>query len=98
MDENRDVNATEPKREKVRNNRTFACFPLFRYIIGKKKESEDIQMKNGYTQVRKLKLTDFELRVLIDALNARRLKQKANGVNNTETSDLILRLLDILEA
>ncbi len=55
-------------------------------------------MKNGYTQVRKLKLTDFELRVLIDALNAKRLKQKANGVNNAETSDLILRLLDILEA
>lgn len=55
-------------------------------------------MKNGYVQVRKLKLTDFELRVLIDALNARRLKQKANGVDNTETSDLILRLLDILEA
>lgn len=55
-------------------------------------------MKNGYTMVRKLKLTHFELRVLIDALNARRLKQKASGVDNTATSDLILRLLDILEA
>ncbi len=98
MDENREVNATEPKREKVRDNRTFACFPLFRYIIGRKKESEDIYMKHGYITVHRLKLTDFEIRVLIDALNARRLKQKASGVDNTATSDLILRLLDILES
>ena len=55
-------------------------------------------MKHGYTMVRRLKLTDFELRVLVDALNARRLKQKANRIDNRETSDLILRLLDILEA
>lgn len=98
MDENREVNATEPKREKVRDNRTFACFPLFIYIIGRKKESEDIYMKHGYITVRRLKLTDFEIRVLIDALNARRLKQKASGVDNTAASDLILRLLDILES
>ena len=30
-------------------------------------------MKNGYTMVRRLKLTTFELRVAIDALNAKRL-------------------------
>ena len=54
-------------------------------------------MKHGYTMVRRLKLTDFELRVLVDALNARRLKQRANRIDNTATSDLILRLLDVLE-
>ncbi len=45
-------------------------------------------MKNGYTMVRRLKLTPFELRVAIDALNAKRLKQKASGVDNRETSNL----------
>ena len=47
-------------------------------------------MKHGYTMVRRLKLTDFELRVLVDALNARRLKQRANRIDNTATSDLIV--------
>ena len=37
-------------------------------------------MKNGYSMVRRLKLTPFELRIVIDALNAKRLKQKANGM------------------
>ncbi len=55
-------------------------------------------MKNGYTMVRRLKLTPFELRIIIDALNAKRLKQKANGMDNRETSNLILYLLDVLEA
>ena len=55
-------------------------------------------MKNGYTTVRRLKLTPFELRVAIDALNAKRLKQKVLGIDNRETSNLILYLLDALEA
>ena len=55
-------------------------------------------MKNGYTTVRRLKLTRFELRVAIEALNAKRLKQKANGIDNSATSNLILYLLDALEA
>ena len=55
-------------------------------------------MKNGYKMVRRLKLTPFELRIIIDALNAKRLKQKANGMDNRETSNLILYLLDVLEA
>ena len=54
-------------------------------------------MKNGYTTVRGLKLTPFELRVAIDALNAKRLKQKASGIDDRETSNLILRLPDTLE-
>ena len=61
-------------------------------------ESEDTQMKNGYTMVYRLKLTPFELRVAIDALNAKRLNQKAHGIDNRETSNLILYLLNALEA
>ena len=55
-------------------------------------------MKNKYTTVRRLKLTPFELRIAIDALNAKRLKQKANGINNRVTSNLLLHLLDALES
>ena len=55
-------------------------------------------MKNGYTTVRRLKLTPFELQVAIDALNAKRIKQKAKGIDNRATSNLILHLLDALEA
>ena len=55
-------------------------------------------MKNGYTMVRRLKLTPFELRVAIEALNAKRLKQKTNVIDNRATSNLILHLLDALEA
>lgn len=55
-------------------------------------------MKNGYTMVHRLKLTPFELRVAIEALNAKRLKQKTNGIDNRATSNLILYLLDALEA
>jgi len=55
-------------------------------------------MKNGYITVRRLKLTPFKLRVAIEALNAKRLKQKTNGIDNRATSNLILYLLDALEA
>ena len=55
-------------------------------------------MNNGYTTIRRLRLTDFELRIAIDALNAKRLKQKASGIDTTETSSLILYLLDVLES
>ncbi len=47
---------------------------------------------------RKLKLDDYEIRVMINALNAKRLKQKAQGIDCTATSKLILRFLDLLEA
>ena len=55
-------------------------------------------MNNGYTTIRRLKLTDFELRIAIEALNAKRLKQKASGTDTAETSNLILYLLDMLES
>ena len=54
-------------------------------------------MKHRFIVVRRLKLTDYELRVLIDALNAKRLKQKASGIDHSETSDLLLYLIDALE-
>ena len=54
-------------------------------------------MKNDNT-IHRLKLTDFELRIAIEALNAKRLKQKACGMNPVDTSDLILYLLDVLES
>lgn len=44
-----------------RHFRIFEGVALFRYNIGRKKKSEDIQTKHGYTTVRRLKLTDFEL-------------------------------------
>ena len=55
-------------------------------------------MKNGYTMVRRLKLTPFEIRVAIEALNVKRLNQKAHGIDNRATSNLILHLLDALES
>ena len=82
----------------LRDNLTFDKSLLNGYNIVRKKESEDLQMKNGYAMVRRLKLTPFELRVAIEALNAKRLKQKANGIDNRATSNLILHLLDALEA
>ena len=50
------------------------------------------------TTVRRLKLTHYELRVLIEALNAKRLKRRANGIDNTATSGLILLFSDVLES
>ena len=61
-------------------------------------ERQFIQMKDGYIKVRRLKLTPFELSVAIAALKSKRLKQKASGIDNRETSNLILYLLDTLEA
>ena len=55
-------------------------------------------MKKEYKMIHRLKLTDFELRIAIEALNAKRLKQKASGIDTAETSNLILYLLDVLES
>ena len=51
-----------------------------------------------YQMVRKLKLTDFEIRVAIDALAAYRRKQIENNIEHDSTNELLLRLLDLLEA
>lgn len=50
------------------------------------------------TTVRRLKLTHYELRVLVEAWGVKRLKQRANGIDNTATSGLILRFIDVLES
>ena len=48
--------------------------------------------------VRRLKLDTFQIRVIINSLSAMRLKQKANGVDCSQTNALILRFIDALEA
>ena len=45
------------------------------------------------TTVRRLKLTHYELRVLIEARGAKWLKQRANGIDNTADSNLIFRFI-----
>ena len=50
-----------------------------------------------YQMVRRLKLTDFELRVAIDALAAYRRKQIDENIEHDSTNELLLRLLDLLE-
>lgn len=51
-------------------------------------------MKKQYATVRKLKLTSFEIRIAINSLNVKRLKQKADGLDPTAISNLILHFLD----
>ena len=48
--------------------------------------------------IRKLKLDRFEMRVMIDALNARRIREKNQGIDTAATSDLLLMLLDIYDS
>ena len=51
-------------------------------------------MKKRYTTVYRIKMKDYDYRVLIDALNAYRLHQQAAGFDNTATSQLLLKILD----
>ena len=51
-----------------------------------------------YQMVRKLKLTDFEIRVAIDALEAYRRKQIEANIKHDSTNELLFRFLDLLEA
>ena len=55
-------------------------------------------MKISREPMYRLKLTDFELRVMVNLLNDRRLRMKANGEDPTDVSDIILKCLDALEA
>lgn len=57
-------------------------------------KSRELQMKHNYTMVRRLKLTNLA----IDALNAKRLKQKESGIEYSDISNLLLYLIDALEA
>ena len=50
-----------------------------------------------YQMIRKLKLTDFEIRVTIDALAAYSRKQIEDKIEHDSTNELLLRFLDLLE-
>ena len=50
-----------------------------------------------YQTVRRLKLTDFEIRVAIDALVAYRRKQIEDNIEHDSTNELLLRFLYLLE-
>ncbi len=49
-------------------------------------------------KIRKLKLSKFDLKVIIDALNAKRLKERSSGRDNSHTSDLLLKFIDTYES
>ncbi len=49
-------------------------------------------------KIRKLKLSKFDLKVIIDALNAKRLKERLSGRDNSHTSDLLLKIIDTYES
>lgn len=73
--------------------RTFAFLLIFCYTVyGKIGEGEN--MKKKYSTVYKIKMKDYDYRVLIDALNAYRLHQRATGIDNAATSQLLLKVLD----
>lgn len=66
-----------------------------RYNNGAKISREVTAMKRT---IKKYKLTRYEICVAIDALNAKRLDQKSKGENSCAVSELLLRLIDALEA
>ena len=54
-------------------------------------------MKKVEKTVHRVKLTDYELRIGINALNEQRKKQRAKGEDASDLDKLILKLLDTLE-
>ena len=72
--------------------------PLVLYNDIIKSAKEGSLMKKNTTYAYRLKLTDFELRVMVNSLNETRLKMKDCGEDPTDVSDLILRFLDILDS
>ena len=50
-----------------------------------------------YRMVRRLKLTDFEIRVAIDALAAYRRKQIENNIEHDSTNELIFRRINYID-
>ena len=55
-------------------------------------------MKKSRPNVYRLKLTNFELRVMVKALNDSRLRMKAEGNHPEDVSAIILKCLDALES
>lgn len=54
-------------------------------------------MKKVEKKVHRVKLTTYELRVAINALNEQRKKQREQGEDVADLNNLILKLLDTLE-
>ena len=54
-------------------------------------------MKKVEKKVHRVKLTTYELRVAINALNEHRKKLREQGENVADLNNLILKLLDTLE-
>ena len=54
-------------------------------------------MKKVEKKVHRVKLTSYELRVAINALNEQRKKQREQGEDVADLNNLILILLDTLE-
>ncbi len=54
--------------------------------------------KHNYRYVKVLKLTNYDMRVLVNALAYHRSNQIARGEDHSVTNRLILRLLDRIEA
>ena len=54
-------------------------------------------MKKVEKKVHRVKLTTYELRVAINALNENRKKLREQGENVADLNNLILKLLDTLE-
>lgn len=54
-------------------------------------------MKKVEKKVHRVKLTSYELRVAINALNEQRKKQREQGEDVADLNNLILKLLDTLE-
>ena len=51
-------------------------------------------MKKKYTIVYKIKMKEFDYRILISAMSVYRQKQIANGEDTTEINKLLLKVLD----
>ena len=58
----------------------------------------NVIVSNQNQQVyRRIKFTDYEMRVAINALDSQRKKMKANGKDVKDISNLLLHLLDVYE-
>ena len=54
-------------------------------------------MKKNKSNVYRMKLTNFEIRLMVNALNASRLELNANGEDSTDVSNMILKYPDTVE-
>ena len=66
--------------------------------IFRKKTKNTVKVKKETEKVyRRIKFTDYEMRVTINALDSQRKKMKARGEDVSDINNLILHLLDVYE-